>query len=325
MKNSNLIAMKSSISKFSLFLFFMLTFTTVNAQQWSGSSSTTGSINRSGRVGVGVDVPLQMLHTSGNLRLDGKFIYFGDTQFFQGNGASAFLLKSNHESVSQLMFRNQENTEMGRVTGTGGGNFFGLRDSANKWTYLAYKGVYSQMRVSNIPILTARLYDLGLDSSGADSIATRVGININNTAKDLHVRGDARVDHLYINTNSNGGYNTDEYFMFVDGKAAFEEVRVQLSQNWGDYVFADDYKPMPLEELKDYVNTNKHLPNMPKASQLETEGLEISDIVTKQMVNIEELVLHTIEQEEKIKDLESKLLAQQKEIDAIRAALLDRK
>lgn len=325
MENLNLIEMKTCIKKFGLFLFLAFSVFTIDAQQWEGSGTTSGFLYRNGRVGFGVESPEQMIHASGNLRVDGRFIYFGDTQFFQGNGASAFLLKSNHATVSQLMFRNNENVDMGRVTGTGAGSFFGLRDATNKWVFLSNKGVYSQIRVSNIPILTARLYDLGQDVTGADSIATRVGINTNNPSRDFQVRGDARVDHLYINTNSNGGYSTDEYFMFVDGKAAFEEVRVQLSQNWGDYVFEKEYEPMPLNELKNYVETNKHLPNMPKASELEKDGMEISDMITRQMVNIEELVLHTIEQEQKIKNLESKLLAQQKEIDAIKAALLDKK
>ena len=314
--------MKILISTFSIFLFLVLGSFSLSAQQWDGAQTVNGNIYRNGKVGIGVDVPAQMLHTSGNLRADGKFLYFGDTQYLQGNGSSAFLLKGNHSTVTQLMFRNDANVDMGRVSGTGSGNFFGLRDGENKWTFLAYKGIYSQMRVSNIPVLTARLFNLGLEGSGVDSLVTRVGININNPQRDLHVKGDARVDHLYINTNSSGGYNTDEYFLFVDGKAAFEEVRVQLSQHWGDFVFENDYKPMPLEELKNYVNLNKHLPNMPKAAVLEEEGMEVSDMVAKQMINIEELVLYTIEQEEKINNLEIKLLEQQMQIDAIKAALL---
>ena len=160
------------------------------------------------------------------------------------------------------------------------------------------------------------------EEGAVEELITRVGINTTNPVKDFHVNGEARIDRLFINTSTSGAYDTEEYFMFVDGKAAFEEVRVQLSQHWGDFVFADDYEPMPLNELKNYVNTNRHLPNMPKAVQLEEEGLEVSDIVAKQMVNIEELVLYTIDQEEKISNLEQKLLAQQKEIDEIKAMLL---
>ena len=297
-----------------MLLFLVLGAFSLTAQQWGGSTGTTGNINRSGRVGVGVDTPLQMLHTSGNLRTDGRTILFGETQALLGNNGSAFVMRSNHESIAQVIFRNNLNENSGRVVGTG--DYFGLKDANNHWTFLTRKGLYSQLRVENTPILTARIMN-----PGADSLITRVGINIHNPTRDLDVRGDARMDRLYINTNSHGGFDTDEYFVFVNGKAAFEEVRVQLNQHWGDFVFEDDYKPMPLEELKNYVNVNRHLPNMPKAAVLEEEGMEISDMIAKQMINIEELVLYTIEQEEKINNLETQLLEQQKQIDAIKALL----
>lgn len=311
--------MKIFISKISMLLFLAFGAFNLTAQQWEGSTGLTGNVNRSGRIGIGVETPLQMIHTSGNLRTDGRQILFGETQALLGNNGSAFVMKSNHESIAQVIFRNNLNENSGRIIGTS--DYFGLKDADNQWVYLTRKGHYSQLRVSNVPALTARLFNIAAEGE-EEELVTRVGIGITVPAKDFHVRGEARIDRLFINTSSSGDFDTEEYYMFVDGKAAFEEVRVQLSQHWGDYVFADDYKPMSLLELKNYVNVNKHLPNMPKASVLEEKGMELSDIVAKQMVNIEELVLYTIEQEEKIETLEGKLLAQQKEIDTIKAMLL---
>ena len=131
----------------------------LTAQQWDGATGLTGNINRSGRVGVGVETPLQMLHTSGNLRTDGRQILFGETQALLGNNGSAFVLKSNHESIAQVIFRNNLNENSGRVVGTG--DYFGLKDADNQWVYLTRKGYLSQLRVSNIPALTARLYNFG--------------------------------------------------------------------------------------------------------------------------------------------------------------------
>ena len=108
----------------------------------------------------------------------------------------------------------------------------------------------------------------------------------------------------------------DNYLFFVDGKGVFEEVRVKVSDYWCDYVFAPDYELMPLPTLKRYIQQHHHLPNIPAAAQIETEGLEVADMITRQMEKIEELTLHTIAQEEKIQALTQAVEALQQQINA---------
>ena len=62
-----------------------------------------------------------------------------------------------------------------------------------------------------------------------------------------------------------------------------------------DYVFAKNYKLMPLAEVENYVTANKHLPNIPSAKEVETNGINLADLQIKQMEKIEELYLHLIE------------------------------
>ncbi|MGD1840864.1 MAG: hypothetical protein ACFB0B_08210 [Thermonemataceae bacterium] len=73
---------------------------------------------------------------------------------------------------------------------------------------------------------------------------------------------------------------------------------------------------MPLPTLKRYIQQHRHLPNIPAAAQIETEGLEVADMLTKQMEKIEELTLHTIAQEEKIQALTQAVEALQQQINA---------
>jgi len=85
------------------------------------------------------------------------------------------------------------------------------------------------------------------------------------------------------------------YLMGVDGKAIFEEVQVQLSGSWPDYVFKKNYKLMPLDDLRNFINENNHLPGIPAANEIENNGLTIGEMQRKMMEKIEELTLHVIQ------------------------------
>jgi hypothetical protein len=104
------------------------------------------------------------------------------------------------------------------------------------------------------------------------------------------------------------------YMLAVDGKIISEEIRVQNSTNWPDYVFAEEYDLMPLEELHKSILQHKHLPNIPSAEEVHRDGILIGDMQKKMMEKIEELTLYIIDlhqitkkQEEKIEALEAAL------------------
>lgn len=94
------------------------------------------------------------------------------------------------------------------------------------------------------------------------------------------------------------------YRLIVDGKVISEELRIQNSSLWPDYVFADDYKLMPLSELEQTIKENGHLPNIPPASKINVEGFDVGDIQIRMMEKIEELTLHIIALEKRIASLE---------------------
>ncbi len=95
------------------------------------------------------------------------------------------------------------------------------------------------------------------------------------------------------------------YKMAIDGKLITEEVKVQLSGNWPDYVFTSDYDLLSLEETQKYINKNGHLPNIPSANEAEANGIEIGEMNRLLLEKIEELTLYILEQEERITKLES--------------------
>jgi hypothetical protein len=92
----------------------------------------------------------------------------------------------------------------------------------------------------------------------------------------------------------------------VDGKITCEEVLVKMSQNWPDYVFADEYILPDLCDVKTFIEENNHLPGIPKAIDIEKDGLEVGAIQRKMMEKIEELTLYVIMLKEEIEALKKK-------------------
>ena len=94
------------------------------------------------------------------------------------------------------------------------------------------------------------------------------------------------------------------YSLNVAGKIIAEEVKIQLRASWPDYVFADNYKLMPLDELEKSIQQNKHLPNIPSAAQVEKEGISVGDMNKRLIEKVEELTLYIIDLEKRLKKVE---------------------
>ena len=65
--------------------------------------------------------------------------------------------------------------------------------------------------------------------------------------------------------------------------------------NVADYVFDKDYNLRPLNEVEQFVKENKHLPDIPKGTDLEQNGMNIAEMNNLLLQKIEELTLYMIE------------------------------
>ncbi|MDN3588085.1 hypothetical protein QWY86_15485 [Pedobacter aquatilis] len=92
----------------------------------------------------------------------------------------------------------------------------------------------------------------------------------------------------------------------VNGKIRAHEIKVEAS-NWPDYVFERGYKIASLAETESFIKANKHLPEMPSASEVELNGLELGEMNKLLLKKIEELTLHLIEQGKEIMALKDKV------------------
>ena len=113
---------------------------------------------------------------------------------------------------------------------------------------------------------------------------------------------------MYVSGNVGIGLTNPTTKLDVKGVIRAHEVKVCLNQGC-DYVFADDYNLMNLNDLSSFIKTNKHLPDVAPATQMEAEGINVSEMSALLLKKIEELTLYVIELEKKNNVLESRLNA----------------
>jgi hypothetical protein len=103
-----------------------------------------------------------------------------------------------------------------------------------------------------------------------------------------------------------------DYKLFVDKGIKTKKVKVTQTA-WPDYVFHQQYKLPSLKEVEKFIKANNHLPEVPSAKEIETDGLNLGDNQATLLKKIEELTLYIIdlnkkseEQNKKITELEKK-------------------
>lgn len=104
-----------------------------------------------------------------------------------------------------------------------------------------------------------------------------------------------------------GTSNPGTFKLAVEGKVGAREFHVTTTNPWPDYVFDPSYKLRPLSEVEEFIGSNKHLPEMPSASEVETAGHQLGEMDALMLKKIEELTLYILDQEKKIKNQDKKI------------------
>ncbi len=103
------------------------------------------------------------------------------------------------------------------------------------------------------------------------------------------------------------------YTLNVGGSSRFNQITVNTTG--ADFVFDADYKLSTLPALKDYVDRNHHLPEIPSAAEMQKNGLDIGENQVKLLQKVEELTLYMINKNEQLADEKETNNKQQKEIE----------
>lgn len=99
-----------------------------------------------------------------------------------------------------------------------------------------------------------------------------------------------------IDQNGNVGIGTASPTSKLTVAGDIHSRKVKVTVNAGaDFVFDDDYDLTKLEDLQQYIQQHKHLPDIPSAKEMEAKGIELGEMNIKLLQKIEELTLYMIE------------------------------
>lgn len=138
-----------------------------------------------------------------------------------------------------------------------------------------------------------------------------VGIGIANPVSTLHVNGltvlgpdpgTTLMGQLNNCANLATGGAVPPLRLFANGTIGCTELRVNPT-SWCDYVFDKEYKLKDLKEVEAFIDTTKHLPDVPSEKEVQNNGVFVSEMLKTHMRKIEELTLYLIEQNKKIEKL----------------------
>ncbi len=162
--------------------------------------------------------------------------------------------------------------------------FFRMINSANSETYnIAFRksgGVFQCLQSANVGGATVNisLFDYA--------------------AKNLKFGGNGLTDVLFSNSGAVGIGTTVAIpagvKLAVNGKVNCKEVEVTMT-GWSDFVFNNDYKLRSLYDVENFIAQNKHLPDVPSASEVISNGSNLGAMDAVLLQKIEELTLYMID------------------------------
>lgn len=281
---------------------------------WNGTAMVNSGITESGGfIGVGISSPVAPLHISSNnqesMRLNGGTSLFNGTGTFMSiyeGGAYRGYLGSYSGVAEDVDF------------GTGGTNTTG-----NVHLVIAATPRFTLNSSGNVgigtttPVSRLSVVQIGTTNPTFELTNTSKGPNISyghfGATGDWYLRSAANAGKVILQDQSASGtvaigttYVPAGYKLAVSGKVICSELKVQLPAAWPDYVFGEDYSLMSLTDLRNYVNANHHLPGFPSAEVVESNGgVEVGEMQRLLMEKVEELTLYILQQEEKIRNLQT--------------------
>jgi hypothetical protein len=307
--------------------------------QWQSSGNNIYNTN-SGNAGIGTNVPDNLLTVGSDaaigtqlfkLRIQGMGVTDGSNYY--GNyggivlhannsytgGAHRYLI-TNALGANKFAIIRSVDTSTDPALGTGGAITSGMADfvidnsgnvgigTTNPSSQLVIRGDGST--TSGAKILLEEDY-----SSNGQFFIQSARPSAGSSANRLAI-GEASNEFLTIIGDSEGGgtssrgnvgigiTNPGDYKLNVSGKIRADEVVVNTGG--ADFVFESDYKLLELAEIERYIKENKRLPDIPSASEMQENGMNVSEMQTKLLQKIEELTLFIIKLNEKIEKLESR-------------------
>jgi hypothetical protein len=259
-----------------------------NLSLLTGGIGRLSILNANGFVGIGT-TPSEMLHVNGNVLSNG---FFSSNGVFNSN-STALALQTGGTSRLTVLGSNG-NVGIGTAAPEQKLHITGdlLLDNGDTPTIYTGTGTYLYLSTSG----------------GQPSVLKTGGVLVADSynyaspsRNDLVVKGKVAIG-TPVTTSANG------YTLAVNGKIGAKDVQIERNSNaWPDYVFAPAYELPSLSEVEQYVRQHHHLSEVPSAKEVEEKGHSVGDMDLILLKKVEELTLYIIEQQKQIDALKKKL------------------
>lgn len=294
----------------------------VSAQGWSYGTNTLYSSPDSVKVGIGISVPTERLHINkGALKIGNSSAAADRSINMLKIGDGSYIQIGEWEADDMLSFKaNKYNFTNGNV-GIGTNNpQYKLDVNGTMYlhtidwdggfarSYLQWECHKLVMGVRN-GFYAHTLVDIIPGGSNEGELFSQLSLyqahSPSNKEETIRLNS---IASSWINTIGNIGIGTTEplYKLDVRGTIRADEILVNIVSG-ADFVFDPSYKLRSLSEVDNYIQQHQHLPEIPSAEEMQTNGVNINELQIQLLQKIEELTLYIIQQEQRIQELENQI------------------
>lgn len=128
------------------------------------------------------------------------------------------------------------------------------------------------------------------------------GLSIMSQDSNISFEANQVLMNAQVTINAPKGFSEEyNYALAVPGGIMTNKVLVKEVEDWYDIVFEDDYKLLSIDNVKQYIDANGHLPDIPSGQDVFMNGYDMVEMDGLLLKKIEELTLYTIELNDQIK------------------------